>query len=1421
MIKVITRLLPFILLLGIGTFKTQAQYVTIPDPVFVTWLQNNGFATCMSGNQLDTSCPALANVLSLQCYGVAIRDLTGAQYFKNAQELNCYNDSLYSIPVLPPRLQTLTCYSNNLSTLPPFPATLKAIGCWKNRFTTLPTLPDSLTELDCQQNQITVLPALPASLTSLTCYSNQLTALPALPDSLQFLDCHINNISTLPTLPGSLTYLFCQNNQLTSLPALPDSLYQLYCDNNTNLNCLPQIHKIVYLQFNGTGVTCVPNYGTVTNSTPLITGLPLCQGGNTHGCLSIPVVNAGNNAAICFGAHVTLGGAPTATGGTPAYAYQWTPGTGLSSTTVSNPVASPIATTTYTVTVTDAVGVTATGSVTITVHGNPIAAAGPNVTLVTCNQTGVQIGGTPTASGGSGPSYTYSWSPTVGESSNIVANPVISGISTNTTYTVVVTDIAGCSASSSVQVTVISSNLLVGISSSGDTSWCAASETQDNLTALVAGGTAPYLYSWSGSNIFPVNNQVVTINPGIAGHYNYSVTVTDANNCTNTNTITISVIARPTSNFTVTSPVCIGQFSTITYTGDGIGGALYNWDFGNATILSGTGQGPYQVSWNSAGTNNITLSLLQNSCTSDTTVIPVTVNNSSLQLDSIVAHNARCYGDTGALCVYVTGAPPYQYQWSNGQQSGAACLSNLNAATYTVTVLNGSGCSVTGTGTISQPAQLAVSITATNSSCAGNNGVLVASVSGGNSDYSFEWAPNGNTTATNSGLAPGNYPLTVTDIEGCSVTGLGTVAATASITFDTISILQPYCYNFNNGSACVGMSGGNQPYSYLWNTNATTQCITSILAGSYSVTVSDANACTASAVVNVAQPSPLAYQAAVSNILCNGSATGGIGLHPSGGTAPYAYEWSNSAILDTLGNLAAGTYAITVVDAHGCSVSSQYTISQPLQLSLTILSQTNVSCFDGANGSVCVNASGGTGVYNYVWSNNSTAACSSNLSAGLYSCTVTDANLCSMNTSALITQPAQITLQVTSLDSNAIPDSVNIAVTGGVSPYDFDWNDGMQHGTNNWHWYNIAGIYLGVVTDANGCSSNFRVDAGCNDQCVWPGDANYDGVVDNNDLLPIGVGYDTTGYARLYPTISFTPQYCQSWNDTLPTGVNYKHIDCNGDGVINADDTTAILLNYGSTHPRGGGAQPWKNNAPVLHVKLSPDTLVDGQTVTATLLLGDSALPANNVYALAFTFNYDPAVVDSNSVGINFTNSWLAGTGDHINISKNFYGPGQIQAAITRINHINRSGSGVIANVSMKITTGNINGKNLQYYLMNTFINNLTVIDNSGNVLPFNAGADSSQVAFIPTAIAPITAGSTSLNIFPNPAVDQLYVNCNLPVNGLISIVDLEGRTVTEQSIVTPNSALNISALSAGVYMIKVNCNNQEYHSRFVKISSK
>jgi hypothetical protein len=211
------------LLPSIGT-NCLAQYVTIPDTSLVKWLNKNGFTSCMKGNQLDTTCPAVLSKKTFDCSYSNINNLTGIQYFKS--------------------LDTLICLSNNLTSLPPLPA--------------------SVTYIECSFNQLTSLPQLPASLNLLSCFKNKLTS--------------------IPPLPASFRWLSCGSNQLTSLPALPDSLQELDVHDNADLSCLPSIKKINTLNFEDTNIKCVPDLGHVTNSTPALESMPLCSKSNPNNC---------------------------------------------------------------------------------------------------------------------------------------------------------------------------------------------------------------------------------------------------------------------------------------------------------------------------------------------------------------------------------------------------------------------------------------------------------------------------------------------------------------------------------------------------------------------------------------------------------------------------------------------------------------------------------------------------------------------------------------------------------------------------------------------------------------------------------------------------------------------------------------------------------------------------------------------------------------------------------------------------------------------------------------------------------------------------------------------------------------------------------------------------------------------------------
>lgn len=216
-----------------------------------------------------------------------------------------------------------------------------------------------------------------------------------------------------------------------------------------------------------------------------------------------------------------------------------------------------------------------------------------------------------------------------------------------------------------------------------------------------------------------------------------------------------------------------------------------------------------------------------------------------------------------------------------------------------------------------------------------------------------------------------------------------------------------------------------------------------------------------------------------------------------------------------------------------------------------------------------------------------------------------------------------------------------------------------------------------TVTDTNGCWAQDSVFILASNPCVWPRDADNNGIVDNNDLLPIGLAYGTIGFSR-HPNIRNILWYAHEasdWADTLSSGVNYKHIDCNGNDTVNANDTAAIIQNYGLTHAKTDDQPPWRATDPALYVALSPDTLRAGDTARVLLTLGDANIPASNVYGLAFTLRYDALVVDTAQTKIVFGNSWFGSASDKISIAKDFPLNGELHCSLTRIDHTMRSGS--------------------------------------------------------------------------------------------------------------------------------------------------
>lgn len=355
------------------------------------------------------------------------------------------------------------------------------------------------------------------------------------------------------------------------------------------------------------------------------------------------------------------------------------------------------------------------------------------------------------------------------------------------------------------------------------------------------------------------------------------------------------------------------------------------------------------------------------------------------------------------------------------------------------------------------------------------------------------------------------------------------------------------------------------------------------------------------------------------------------------------------------------------------------------------------------------------------------------------------------------------------------------------------------------------GVYTAIATNGSGCADTVSVTIlPCLSDSVWPGDADHNGIADNNDLLPLGIGYGLHGFARSNQSIVWTAHYAQDWGMQFLNGTNGKHADCNGDGVIDANDTTAILLNFGFTHNKTNGSSAPRAGIPGISLQFSTDTVTDGDSLAVYIMLGDSSLPVANLYGVAFTYHFDPAVIDTTSASFGFVPSFMGNSINSMSLHKDFRTEGSIKAAITGINQVNRNGHGLIAKFHGTITTGNINGKDYSYYQNINYISDVNAVDRYGNPIDLNTGTSSNQVAYEPTGIHDMDL--TRVLIYPNPASATLTVQGKPEMRGMdYTITDMTGRTTATGQLSGEKTQIDISQMARGVYMIRFADQKQGY----------
>ena len=781
----------------------------------------------------------------------------------------------------------------------------------------------------------------------------------------------------------------------------------------------------------------------------------------TAGAITAPA------STICYSASTTLE-ATAAAGGNGTIEYQWQSKSGnsdwanISGATSQNYTTDNLtATTQYRRAATNQCGTVYTEAVTVNVY---LALAASDITGGT---DGICIGETHdlsvTVTSGSG-NYSYEWemaeSATSEEWEDAVgtANAATYAASIEepgtTYYRVIITDNCGSHqlTKGPVQVTVWEELDVEDL-----TNQTVCKDAVVTLTADATGGNGQYTYAWYKDSelISGATTNQYTPSTATAGSSSiYKVKVTD--NCGNSveKTATITVYSMPVVSAGEDVTICVGTETELTASVQSESGKspyTYQWFKGNTSLTGNTANDNTYTTPDADATADASTTykvVVTDACgntANDEVVVSV---NAALTLTKSDSTNITCHGQsTGSITVTAAnGAPNYQYKVDNGSYGEAtaqttARFSELAAGSHTVTVKDNCGTEASVTFVLREPEELALAVTAhSDLTCNGNNtGSITVTASNGTANYQYK-IDNENygdataeTTATFSGLAAGAHTITVMD--NCSVEKTAsytlTEPAVLTLTESADDHQDVSCYNGTNGSVTVNVTGGTSTYQYKVGINGSYGTATAETSFTYAnrpaekdtLYVKDANGCEASIPVEITQPEELElHEIADSHIdvTCYGEDDGEIAVAATGGFGTYLYNWNNGGYggNSAKDQLTAGSYTIVVKDGHNCTASVTVTITEPTELTATI-EGTNISCYDETDGTITVSVSGGTAPYTYRWNDDNQqnrVAERTNLAAGEYTVTVTDAHYCTSVKNITLTQPANFTVTVSGDD---------------------------------------------------------------------------------------------------------------------------------------------------------------------------------------------------------------------------------------------------------------------------------------------------------------------------------------------------------------------------------------------------------------------
>ena len=593
------------------------------------------------------------------------------------------------------------------------------------------------------------------------------------------------------------------------------------------------------------------------------------------------------------------------------------------------------------------------------------------------------------------------------------------------------------------------------------------SEGEVSLSVLAENPNANYTYIWSNNE---VGEKIKVKSGNVAGKIDtYTLTITDQNGCTNTDTAWVEA-----SNGIGAARITAAEVSNC-------GGSD-----GNLLIEPLSGTPPFNYFWGGTQSGsaenqasaftitNLTQGIYRVTVTDSSPLaceiqLPFTLINGPSARVSVASNEAvQCHGgNDGKICLDVRGTNP-AIIWSTGATT--PCIEGLKSGKYSVTVTDGLCKTILTDLEINEPAAIQAVANLTTPSCAeSTDGAISLLIAGGTLPYTLFWE-DGNNFETRQQLKAGKYPLQIVDFQNC--TYQDTVELLAPDPLQILSGTQqdPTCFELKNGKIQPRVVGGTAPYFFAWSNNTFDSISNNLEAGIYQLTVMDINKCTQSSNFTLNRPTSLTLTLDnIKNASCAGVADGQLQVQAKGGTSDYFYQWNDNQSGASRNNLGAGKYIVTAFDANSCRITDSFNILAPptIQVSYRI---TEPKCQGSQDGILDLTINNTT-VQTYAWSNGSTTQDLRRIRDGAYCVNITDTNGCTLDTCFTVTAPQQITANITQRSpscANSKDGSIELKITNqnGLPPR-YLWN---TTATTKDLIAITAGIYVVTVSDADGCS---------------------------------------------------------------------------------------------------------------------------------------------------------------------------------------------------------------------------------------------------------------------------------------------------------------------------------------------------------------